>query len=184
MGKKIYFYYILIAVLYPVVKVICYINGLVYLRGVIYGLIAGVSTISVGILALKEYDGADKPLWHWLAALVPLIIIPLTPIVMILHLGLMTFLMEKMPLFMVFEGIAVAQFIVAILMFRGLIFKRGTDKQKMPRAGFAIMKTVLTMRSLFKKPERILREMGIQKGEIVGGTTQGIEIGWNSFCYR
>jgi len=56
--------------------------------------------------------------------------------------------------FMIFEGIAVAQFIVAILMFRGLIFKRGTDKQKMPRIGFAIMKTVLTLRSLFKKPER------------------------------
>jgi len=167
MNKKIYFYYILIAVLYPVVKVICYINGLVYLRGVIYGLIAGVSTISVGILALKEYGGADKPVWHWLAALVPLIIISLTPIIMILHLGLRTFLMEKIAIFMIFEGIAVAQFIVAILMFRGLIFKRGTDKQKMPRAGFAIMKTVLTLRSIFKKPERILREMGLREGQTV-----------------
>ncbi len=68
---------------------------------------------------------------------------------------------------MIFEGIAVAQFIVAILMFRGLIFKRGTDKQKMPRIGFAIMKTVLTLRSLFKKPERTLREMGLQKGQTV-----------------
>jgi len=48
-----------------------------------------------------------------------------------------------------------------------LIFKRGPDKQKMPRAGFAIMKTVLTLCSLFKKPERILREMGIQKGQTV-----------------
>ena len=82
---KIYFFYILLGLLYPVVKLICYINGLVYLRGVVYGLIAGVSTISVGILALKEYDGADKPVWHWLAALVPLIIIPFTPIIMILH---------------------------------------------------------------------------------------------------
>jgi SAM-dependent methyltransferase len=164
---KIYFFYILLGLLYPIVKVICYINGLVYLRGVIYGLIAGVSTISVGILALKEYDGTDKPVWHWLAALIPLIVIPLTPIIMILHLGLRTFLMEKMLPFMIFEGIAAAQFIVAILMFRDLIFKRGTDKQKMPRVGFAIMKTVLTMRSLFKNPERILREMGIQKGQTV-----------------
>ena len=181
---KIYFFYILLGLLYPVVKVICYINGLVYLRGVIYGLIAGVSTISVGILALKEYDEADKPVWHWLAALIPLIIVPFTPIIMILHLGLRTFLMEKMTPFMVFEGIAVAQFIVAILMFRGLIFKRGTDKQKMPRIGFAIMKTVLTLRSLFKKPERTLREMGLQKGQTVGGTTPGVKIGRNSFCYR
>jgi ubiquinone/menaquinone biosynthesis C-methylase UbiE len=75
--------------------------------------------------------------------------------------------MEKMAIFMIFEGIAVAQFIVAILMFRGLIFKRGTDKQKMPRIGFAIMKTVLTLRSLFRKPERTLREMGLQKGQTV-----------------
>ena len=178
MNKKIYFYYILIAVLYPVVKVICYINGLVYLRGVIYGLIAGVSTISVGILALKEYDGADKPVWHWLGALIPLIIIPLTPIIMILHLGLKMFLMEKMAIFMIFEGIAVAQFIVAILMFRGLIFKRGTDEQKMPLIGFAIMKTVLTLRSLFRNPERILHEMGLREGQTV--LDYGCGIG--SFC--
>jgi hypothetical protein len=124
MNKKIYFYYILIAVLYPLVKWIYYINGLVYLRGVVYGLIVGVSTISIGLLALKEYDGADKPVWHWLAALAPLIVIPLTPVIMIHHLGLRMFLMEKMAIFIIFEGIAVSQFIVAILMFRGLIFKR------------------------------------------------------------
>jgi protein-L-isoaspartate O-methyltransferase len=167
MNKKIYFYYILIAVLYPIVKWIYYINGLVYLRGVVYGLIVGVSTISIGLLALKEYDGANKPVWHWLAALVPLIVIPLTPIIMIHHLGLRMFLMEKLTIFMIFEGIAIAQFIVAILMFRGLIFKRGMDKQKMPRIGFAIMKTVLTLRSIFKKPERTLREMELKKGQTI-----------------
>ena len=167
MNKKIYFYYILIAVLYPIVKLIYYINGLVYLRGVVYGLIVGVSTICIGLLALKEYDGADKPVWHWLAALAPLIIIPLTPIIMIHHLGLRMFLMEKLAIFMIFECIAIAQFIVAILMFRGLIFKRGMDKQKMPRIGFAIMKTVLTLRSIFKKPERTLREMELKKGQTI-----------------
>jgi len=134
---------------------------------VVYGLIVGVLTICIGILALKEYAGAEKSVWHWLAALVPLIIIPLTPIIMIHHLGLRMFLMEKMAVFMIFEGIAIAQFILAILMFRGLIFKRGTDKLKMPRIGFAIMKTVLTLRSIFKKPERTLREMGIQKGQTI-----------------
>jgi|GEM_PF-2658913 len=162
---KIYFFYILLGLLYPLVKVICYINGLVYLRGVIYGLFVGVLTISVGILALKEYDGAVKPVWHWLAALIPLIVIPLTPIIMIYHLGLRMFLMEKMAIFMIFEGIAVAQSILAILMFRGLIFKRGTDKLMMPGIGFAIMKTVLRVREIFKKPERTLREMGLQKGQ-------------------
>ena len=148
---KKYALYILLGLLYPTVKVIWYINGLVYPRGVVYGLIAGVITISIGILALKEYAGAEKSVWHWLAATAPLIIIPLTPIVMIHHLGLNVFLTEKMAIFMIFECIAVAQFIVAILMFRGLIFKCGTDKLMMPGVGFAIMKTVLTLRSLFKK---------------------------------
>ncbi len=167
MNEKKYVFYILLGLLYPIFKVICYINGLIYLRGVIYGLIAGVSTISVGILALKEYGGANKPVWHWLAALIPLIVIPLTPIIMIYHLGLTVFLTDKMAILMIFEGIAVAQFIVAILMFRGLIFKRGTEELMMPRIGFAIMKTVLTLRSIFKKPERTLREMGLQKGQAV-----------------
>ncbi|MEA2051717.1 MAG: methyltransferase domain-containing protein [Euryarchaeota archaeon] len=164
---KKYALYILLGLLYPTVKVIWYINGLVYPRGVVYGLIAGVITISIGILALKEYAGAEKSVWHWLAATAPLIIIPLTPIVMIHHLGLRMFLTEKMAIFMIFECIAVSQFIVAILMFRGLIFKRGMDKQKMPRIGFAIMKTVLTMRSIFKKPERTLREMELKKGQTI-----------------
>jgi protein-L-isoaspartate O-methyltransferase len=167
MNKKIYFYYILIAVLYPLVKWIYYINGLVYPRGVVYGLIAGVITISIGILALKEYAGAEKSVWHWLAATAPLIIILLTQIVMIHHLGLRVFLTEKMAIFMIFDGIALVQFGLAVLMFRGLIFKRGADKLEMPRIGFAIMKTVLTLRSILKKPERTLREMGIQKGQIV-----------------
>ncbi len=166
-NRKIYFYYILIAVFYPIVKVICYISGLVYLRGVVYGLIAGAVTIVIGIRAYNEYMDMvrDRSLWHWLAAIIPLIIIPLTPVIMILHLGLKTVLMEKMTPFVLFECIAGAQFIVAILMFRGLIFKRGMDKQEMPRVGFAIMKTVLTLRSLFKKPDRILREIGLQRGQ-------------------
>ena len=83
---KTYALYILLGLLYPTVKLIWYIKGLVYLRGVIYGLIAGVLTICIGILALNEYDGADKPVGHWLAALIPRIIIPLTPIIMIYYL--------------------------------------------------------------------------------------------------
>jgi hypothetical protein len=40
---------------------------------------------------------------------------------------------------------------MAVLMFRGLIFKCGADKLAMPRIGFTIMKTVLTLRSILKK---------------------------------
>jgi len=73
----------------------------------VYGLIAGVLTICIGILALNEYAGADKLVWHWLA----------------------------------------------VLMFRGFVFKRGADKLLMPLIGFAIMKRVLRVREIFGKPE-------------------------------
>jgi hypothetical protein len=164
---KKYALYILLGLLYPTVKVIWYINGLVYLRGVVYGLIAGVITISIGILALKEYEGAEKSVWHWLAALAPSIIILLTPIIMIHHLGLKVFLTEKMAIFIVFYGIALVQFGLAVFMFRGLIFKLGADKLEMPRVGFAILNTVFRVRKITGKLERTLREMGIQKGQFV-----------------
>ncbi len=97
---KTYIFYILLGLLYPVVKLIWYITGFVYLRGVVYGLIAGVLTISIGILALKEYEGVDKPIWHRFAVLIPLIIVLLTPIIMIRHLGLRIFLTDKLTTFL------------------------------------------------------------------------------------
>jgi len=108
---------------------------------VVYGLIGGVITISIGILTLKEYEGAEKSVWHWLAALVPSIIILLTPINMIHHLGLRVFLTEKLAIFIVFDGIALVQLGLAVFMFRGLIFKREAGKLEMPRVGFAILNT-------------------------------------------
>ncbi len=65
------------------------------------------------------------------------------------------------------EGFALAQFIVAILMFRGLIFKRGTDDLKMPGIGFLIMSTVLKIREIRGKPEEILCRMEIAKGQTI-----------------
>lgn len=165
MNNKKYFFYIFLGVLYPVVKVIYYINGLVYARGVTYGIIVGVLTICIGILALKEYMGERRPIVHWLAALIPLIVIPLTPVIMIIHLGPEMLQMEKMTVFMIFEGLAIAQLVLAVLIFRGLIFKRGEDRLMMPRIGFMIMKTVLTVRNIFRKPERILRQTGLQRGQ-------------------
>ena len=167
MNKRIYFFYILIAVLCPMVMAIYYINDVACIHAVRSETIAAILSTCAAILAFSEYRGARKPVGHWLSASIPLIGIPLIPVAMIIHIGFETFLTERIIAFTTMEVFALAQFIVAVLMFRGLIFKRGTDKQKMPRIGFAIMKTVLTLRSLFKKPERILREMGLQKGQTV-----------------
>jgi ubiquinone/menaquinone biosynthesis C-methylase UbiE len=167
MKQKKYLFYVLLGALYPVVKVIYYVNDLVYARGIIYGLIAGILTVGMGILALKEHKRAAKPVGHWLAALMPLLIIPLTPITMMIHLGSEMGQIEKLTVLIIFEALAIAQFVLAILMFRGLIFERGEDRLMMPTPGFMIMRTVLSVRNIFRKPERTLHEIGLQKGQAI-----------------
>ncbi len=63
--EKIYLIYNLLGLLYFIFKVIWYICGFVYFRGVILGLIATVLTTFIGILSLKKYKEAVKPVAHW-----------------------------------------------------------------------------------------------------------------------
>ena len=132
MKENKYVIYILLGLLYPAVKVIYYIYGFVYLRGIMYGVIAGILTIAAGILAFKEYKGENRSIGHRLAVLLPLLIIPLTPTIMLVHLGSAALQIEKISVFVIFEGIAIAQLVLGILMFQGLIFKRGTDELAIP----------------------------------------------------
>jgi hypothetical protein len=67
---------------------------------------------------------------HWLATLIPLIVIPLTPIIMVIHLGSEMLQMEKITVLVIFECLAITQIILAILMFRSLMSKRGTNQPR------------------------------------------------------
>ncbi len=118
MKEKTYLAYILLGLLYFISKAVYYICGFVYFRGVILGLIATVLTVSIGILSLKEYKERNKPLMHWLAALIPLLILPITPIIMIHNLGHEILQIEKLTILAIFECLAITQVILAILMFR------------------------------------------------------------------
>ncbi len=171
MNEKKYVIYIILSLVYPIIKLIYYINGFLRMRAILYGLIAGGITICTGIFAIyeykKEHKGAGKPVGHWLAALIPLMIIVLTPLVMMLEKGSQWLQGERLTVLIIFEVLAIAQFVTAILMFRELIFKRGEDKLMMPGIGFVIMKTVLTVRNIFRKPEKTLRKIGLKKGQIM-----------------
>ena len=118
--EKIYLIYNLLGLLYFIFKVIWYICGFVYFRGVILGLIATVLTTSIGILSFRKYKEAVKSLTHWLAVLIPLIIIFLTPIIMIHNLGHKIFQIEKIAILIIFEGLAITQVILALFMFKRL----------------------------------------------------------------
>ena len=130
--KRIYFIYILLGSLYFISKVIYYICGWVCLAGLILGLVAAVLTILIGIGSFKEYRKTGKPIVHWLAIIVPLLIFLYSPLHMTIRMGIPVFQfpLEKFTILLIFECLAIAQVILAILMVRGLIFKPGTNERK------------------------------------------------------
>lgn len=142
-------------------------HGMVCTHVVRYEVIAAVLATFAAILAFSEYRGTRKPVGHWLSALIPLISIPLVPFAMMIRTGSRALLGDGWMVLATVEGFALAQFIVAILMFRGLIFKRGTGELVMPGIGFMIMRMVLRVREIRGKPERTLRRMKIAKGQAV-----------------
>ena len=129
MSKKLYFSYILIGSFYTISKLIYhFVSNFAGIHAIVYGIITGGLTVCAGTLALKEfnrkYKNTRKPMGHWLAALLPLIIILLTPLTMQREQGAQWLLGDRLIMFVIFEIIAVAQVVLAVLMFRGLMSKR------------------------------------------------------------
>ncbi len=128
MKKKLYFLYILLGLFYALVKLIYYsTSDLVGIRAVIYGIIASGLTVCAGTIAAKElreeHKSARKLVGHWLAALLPLMIISLTPLVMLHEKGSQWLKGDRLTIFVIFEVISITQVILAVLMFKGLKFK-------------------------------------------------------------
>jgi precorrin-6B methylase 2 len=146
---------------------IYYANGMVCIHVVRYEAIAAILATCSAILAFSEYRGEQKPVGHGFCALIPLSTTPLIPVAMVVMTGSGAVIAEGGIAFATVEGFAFAQFIVAILMFRGLIFKRGTDKLMIPGIGFVMMRMVLRVREIRGKPERTLRQMKLAKGQTV-----------------
>ena len=161
------FLYIALGLLCPAVMGIYYATGIGCINAIGLEMVIGILSSVSALLALKEYRGTGKAVGHWLSALIPLIAIPLIPVAMIGHSGLEAFLARGMSPFVTMEGFAIAQLLLGVLMFRSLIFKRGTGKLMMPATGFVIMKTVLRIRSMFISPSRILCEIGLQEGQTI-----------------
>ncbi|MCK4255839.1 hypothetical protein KAX35_03040 [candidate division WOR-3 bacterium] len=124
--KKAYFIYVLLGSLYFISKLIYYICGWVCLRGLILGLVSAVLTILIGIVSYKEYRKAGKPVAHWWAVIGPLIILLYSPFHMTIRMGIPVFQfpIEKLTILLIFEGLAIAQLILSVLMHRELMLKR------------------------------------------------------------
>ena len=121
--KKIYFIYVLLGSLYFISKLIYYIYNFVCLSGLMLGLVSAVLTIWIGIGSFKEYKKAGKSVAHWLAIVGPLFVILYSPFHMTVRIGIPVFQfpVEKFTILLIFECLAIAQLILAILMHKELI---------------------------------------------------------------
>ena len=125
--NRIYFVYALLGSFYFISKAIYYILDIVCLMGLLLGLIAAVITILIGLASFKEYNRkTSKPIAHWLAFIVPLIIIVYTPLHMTIHMGIPVFQFQigKLTILIIFEVLAILQFALSFLMYRGLRLKK------------------------------------------------------------
>ena len=120
MENRIYFTYMVLGSFYLISKLIYYIFGWVCLHGLMLGLVASALTILIGIASFKEYKKAGKPIAHWWAVIGPLIIILYSPLQMTMRLGIPVFQFsaEKLSILLIFEGLAIAQLILSILMYK------------------------------------------------------------------
>ncbi len=120
---KKYMVYILLGILYPLIKLIFMMYGFLSSRAIIYGIITGAVTICAGIFATIEFRKKDnkvrKPVGHWLAIILPLVLLPLTPLIMTSERGLEWLQeMDRLTIFIIYEVLAIAQFITAITIYK------------------------------------------------------------------
>ncbi len=68
-----------------------------------------------------------KPLVHWLALIGPLLILLYSPLHMTIRMGIpvIQFSVEKFTILLIFECLAIAQLIIAVLMHREFMLKLG-----------------------------------------------------------
>lgn len=127
MSEKRYVLYIILGLFYFVSKLVYFILGLVCTKAIIYGIVASTLTTCFGFLAVKEYreERMNKALGHWAAVLTSLLLIPLTIIVMVNELGLEPWPLNRIIIFIIWEGLAIAQFLLTIIMFRNLKILQG-----------------------------------------------------------
>ncbi len=129
MSKKLYFSYILIGSFYTIVKLIFrFVSDFAGTHAIVFGIVTGGLTVCAGIIAVKEFNkkhkSASKHVGHWLAILLPLIIIPLTPLTMLREQGAQWLLGDRLIVFVIFEIIAITQVVLAVLMFKAIMRKR------------------------------------------------------------
>lgn len=132
----LYFVYIIIGLLYVVVKIIFVALGYLHLGAIGHGAIVAVPITIAGILSLKERSRSfNRRIWHGITIVLPILVFIITPIYMYIKMGSEQWLTEgRLPVLMIYECFAVIQSIIAIS-----LWKKHIAVEILPRALWVIM---------------------------------------------
>jgi hypothetical protein len=114
-----YYSYIIIGVLYIIVKLIFISFGYLEPNAMMHGLIVAIPTTLIGILSLIELKKWKGKTFHLIAILLPILAIVITPIYMYVKMGSVEWLTEgRLPVLIIYEIFAAIQIIISIYLYR------------------------------------------------------------------
>jgi hypothetical protein len=113
--KRLFAGYILLAVLYVLVKVIYVATGYLHPGAILHGLIPAVLTLAVAVLALRAARRRASP-QRWLRwmAILPVLVLVTTPIYMYLMQRAEWLADGRLSVLVIYEALAVLQFLLAL----------------------------------------------------------------------
>ncbi len=113
-NKNIYTIYILIGVLYVLIKIVFVMAGYLHLGAILHGLIPSVIAIAVGFMALREFTNMKAVIWHKVMVTVPVLIFAITPVYMFIKEGESWLINGRLEVLIIYEILSLIQFLIAL----------------------------------------------------------------------
>jgi hypothetical protein len=109
--------YIILGILYVLVKVIFVAGGYLHMGAIAHGAIPAVLTVLAGIMAWRAAGkGSGFAAWKRVLSILPVLSLVITPVFMYLKTGPEEWLTEgRMPVLVIYQVIALLQLLVALL---------------------------------------------------------------------
>ncbi len=113
-GKISYIIYIIIGVLYVLIKIVFVMAGYLHLGAILHGLIPSVFTTVSGFLALSELKKSAGKFWHKVIVCLPILIFVITPIYMYVKEGTEWLTNGRLEVLIIYEIMSFIQFLIAL----------------------------------------------------------------------
>ncbi|MCD4812355.1 hypothetical protein K8S19_01475 [bacterium] len=119
-NKKTYYSYMIIGLMYLVVKIIFVSAGYLHFGAIAHGAIPAILTILTGMLSLKERDkNTGRVIWHKLNIIIPILLLIVTPVFMYAKMGRANWLTEgRFSVLMIYSAFAIVQIAIAWISLR------------------------------------------------------------------